>query len=534
MPGAQEIARLLVELADRVEFDRQSPFKARAYREAADRIAAGEVDLSRPDALEEAPGIGAKIAGKVRGLLEGQLPASLVRLRAEQPQELSALLRLPGIGPATARRLWQDGIGTVEELERRIASGEAVAGIAPAQRAHLLRAFAERQKGVPLPDLLYASHRLAQALRGVESAGELRRLDPTVAQPLWLAPECAEGRSAARGLFPLSLPGGFTLGEGSLRFVEEAALGAALLCATGPASFVAEVGEALQRRGLALTERGVLDGGTLVPCASEEEVFRRAGMEPVPPTLRGIPPADRAAAVWDVQGELHAHSTWSDGGETIAAMAAAALGRGYRYLAVTDHSQGLAVAQGLTPERYRAQRREIEEVQRTLPEGFRLLQGCEVDIHPDGSLDLPDDLLSELDMVIASVHGQFGQSQELATARLVRAIRHPLVTAIGHPGARKLGVRPPIAANWPEVLQAARESGTALELNASPRRLDLDYRWLEGTRAGLRFVIDTDAHSAEELAYMPLGIAQAQKAGIAAQDVLNAGPVEGVLRPGRT
>jgi DNA polymerase (family 10) len=232
-----------------------------------------------------------------------------------------------------------------------------------------------------------------------------------------------------------------------------------------------------------------------------------------------------------VQGDLHTHSNWSDGAQDIATMAAAAVARGYRYLAVTDHSQGLTVANGLTPERYRRQREEIRAVQRTLPAGFSLLQGCEVDIHPDGSLDLPDDLLRELDVVIASVHGQFDQGAEQVTARLLQALRHPLVTAIGHPGARKLGVRPAIAADWPRVFAAARAEGTALELNASPRRLDLDYRWLgeDGVR-GLSFVIDTDAHSTEELAYMPLGIAQAQKAGIAAKDVRNAGPVEQVLQ----
>jgi DNA polymerase (family 10) len=198
---------------------------------------------------------------------------------------------------------------------------------------------------------------------------------------------------------------------------------------------------------------------------------------------------------------------------------------------VTDHSQGLKVAHGLTPERFRSQREEIEALRRELPDGFTLLQGCEVDIHSDGSLDLPDDLLAELDLVIAAVHNHFDQGTEAVTARLLRAIRHPLVTAIGHPGSRKLGERPPLAADWPRVFAAARDAGTALELSASPRRLDLDYRWL-GTRdsADIHFVVDTDAHSAFELSYMPFGIAQAQKAGIESGQVLNAGPVEDVTR----
>ncbi|MDA8344639.1 MAG: PHP domain-containing protein [Thermaerobacter sp.] len=531
MRSAQEIAGLLQELADRVVFAQEGQWKSRAYSEAARRIADGSVDLSRPTALEDAPGIGVKIGGKIRRMLEGELPASLVRLRADQPPELSALLRLPGVGPSTARKLWAEGIGRVGELEAKLRAGTPLPGISPSQRTHLLRAFSERRLGVPLPELMAASAALMRSLRGVQPAGALRRLDPTVKDPQWFAPGSADNRRAWLEMQPFALPSGFTLGPKCLRFVEESVLGAALLAATGPAAFLEELQRALERRGLRMTPQGIFEGGTLVPCATEEEVFRGAGMEAVPPTLRGLDPARRAAAPRTVQGDLHTHSTWSDGAESIATMAAAAVARGYSYLAVTDHSQGLKVANGLTPERYRAQRQEIRDVQRSLPEGFRLLQGCEVDIHSDGSLDLPDDLLSELDVVIASVHGQFDQGVEEATMRLVRAIRHPLVTAIGHPGARKLGLRPPIAADWGRVFAAAREAGTALELNASPRRLDLDYRWLGDAGAqGLRFLIDTDAHSVEELGYMPLGIAQAQKAGVAAKDILNAGPVEDVLR----
>ena len=531
MPGAQEIAALLQELADRLAFAGESAWKVRAYREAAERIVDGMVDLRRPQALEEAPGIGGKIAGKVRGMLAGEVPGSLLRLRAEQPQELSALLRLPGIGPSTARKLFGAGIGTVRALEEQLLAGAALPAISQGQRRHLLRAFAERRLGVPLPELLAATARLAQRVPGIEPAGALRRLDPTVPVPAWLAPESAQGRAEWCALQPLTLPGGYVIGEESLAFAREDAFGPALLCATGPERFVQEVGEVLAAQGLRLTPEGLWRGEERIPSPSEEEVFRHAGMEPVTPALRGIAPALRAAAPQAVQGDLHTHSNWSDGAQDIATMAAAAVARGYRYLAVTDHSQGLTVANGLTPERYRRQREEIRAVQRTLPAGFTLLQGCEVDIHPDGSLDLPDDLLRELDVVIASVHGQFDQGAEQVTARLLRAVRHPLVTAIGHPGARKLGVRPAIAADWPRVFAAVRAEGTALELNASPRRLDLDYRWLgeDGVR-GLSFVIDTDAHSTEELAYMPLGIAQAQKAGIAAKDVRNAGPVEQVLQ----
>ncbi len=530
LPGAREIAAWLEELADRVAFAQEGQWKARAYREAAKRIAAGFVDLSDPQGLEQAPGIGPKIAGKIRGMLQGELPPSLLRLRREQPPELGALLALPGVGPTTARKLWQAGIGTLAELERRIQGDGVLAGIAQSQRSHLERAFKERGRGIPLPDLLAATADLQRTVPGLEPAGALRLLEPTVPSPVWIAPDDAHSRAAWREMQPYALRGGYPIAPESLVFVPEGALGPAVLAATGPAAFLAEAREALGRRGLRLEAQGLFQGEALVACATEEDLFRRAGMEPVPAPLRVLSPAQRLAAPRRVAGDLHTHSTWSDGAESIRTMAAAAVARGYRYLAITDHSQGLQIANGLTPERYRQQREEIREIQAELPDGFRLLQGCEVDIHPDGSLDLPDGLLGELDVVIASVHGHFDQGAEEATARLLRAIRHPLVSAIGHPGARKLGLRPPIAADWARVFAAARESGTALELNASPRRLDLDYRWLAGIDlSGLSFQIDTDAHAVEELGYMPLGIAQAQKAGIAAKDVRNAGPVEQVL-----
>lgn len=529
----QEIAALFSELADRVAFAGESPFKVRAYREAGHRIAMGELDLSRPGELERTHGIGEKIAAKIRLLLRGEDLPSLVRLRAEQPQELSALLRLPGVGPSTARRLWAAGIGSVAQLQASMDGGMVPAAVTKGQREQILRAFAERRLGVPLPDLLAATAALRTQIYGIEPAGGLRLLDPTVQSPRWIAPASARNRSAWASLEPWTLPGGFTLQEESVQFVEERVFGALLLLQTGPASFALEMGQVLAGRGLQLHAQGGLTRGEeVVACPTEEEVFALAGTAPVPPPLRGLSPIDRERAPRAVLGDLHTHSNWSDGGSDIRAMAMAALARGYRYLAVTDHSQGLKVARGLTPERYRAQRLEIEALRRELPQGFTLLQGCEVDIHPDGSLDLPDDLLAELDVVIASVHGQFEQGREEATARLVRAMHHPLVTALGHPGARKLGLRPPLAADWPSVFAAAAGTGTALELNASPRRLDLDYRWLReaGAGPGLSFLIDTDAHAPEELDHMPLGIAQAQKAGLSAEQIRNAGPVEGVLR----
>ncbi len=530
MRDPREIAALLYELADRVAFAGESPFKVRAYREAARRLEMHALDPGSLAALEAAPGIGKKISRKIVLMAKGELPPGLVRRRGDQPPELSALLRLPGVGPSTARHLWSQGIGTVGALRDRLEAGEQVAGVSQGQRRQLLRAFAERRLGVPLPDLMRVTEELRADAPGIAPTGDLRRLDPTVLHPCWLATR-AEAEAARRRL-PMLLEGIWTIGPDGVLVADEETFGPALLWHTGPSSFVREVEDALARHGLRLAADGLYRDGRRIPCRTEAELFEAADLEFVAPPLRGLDPAARKEAPTRVMGDLHTHSTWSDGLEDIERMAWGAIERGYRYLAVSDHSQGLKVANGLTPERFREQRREIEALRRTLPQGFTLLQGCEVDIHANGSLDLPDELLQELDVVIASVHNHFDQDVTSATERLVRAIRHPLVTAIGHPGARKLGERPPIAADWEKVFAAARDAGTALELSASPRRLDLDYRWLDRQGPqGLLFVIDTDAHSVHELDYMPLGIAQAQKAGVKSGQVLNAGPVGAVTRP---
>jgi DNA polymerase (family 10) len=515
-----------------VEFAGDSPWKARAYRQVAAQLRAGRLDPLRPDTYDRVPGVGPKIRAKLLALARGEGLARLERLRAEQPPELPALLALPGIGPRTARRLWEEaGIGRVEELAAALAAGRPLPGVSSRQEADLRRALAARREGIPLPSLLDFTRELEAHLRGLTPAGALRRLDPLIPDPLWLAPDDEPNRRALAGLLPATLPDGFVVPAGSVRLVPAAAFGPALAWATGPEAFSAELVAALAERGWRLAPDGLYDtDGRLVPVPSEEELFARAGLPPVPPHLRGLPAAAREDVLTAVKGDLHAHSDWSDGEDPIAEMVRAALSRGYTMLAITDHSHGLKVANGLSPERLQAQRREIEAIRRTLPEGFQLLHGCEVDIRPDGTLDLPDDVLAELDLVIASIHGDFQQPVEAMTARLLKALAHPAVTILGHPGARKLGRRPMVAADWDRVFAAASHHGVALEMSASPRRLDLDARLLKDhpLKDRLRIAVDTDAHSRAELEHMPLGIAQVAKAGIRPAAVLNTWPAERV------
>jgi DNA polymerase (family 10) len=531
----REVAALFTELADREEFAGANPFQVRAYREAARLLAAGAIDLGAPESFAKTPGIGPKIAEKLRALIATGTIPRLERLRQEQPEELQALLALPGIGPKTLRRLVAAGLERVAELEARITAGDPPAVLSRRQLASLERVFALRRQGMPLPLLMAFSRTLLAALdQPAAPAGGLARLDPVVADPLWVAVDTAQNRRLAASL-PATLPNGQIVPAEALRLVPEERFGVALLNAVGPSAFVAEVAARLAAAGLTLTADRLLLREEEVPTPDEGTLFARAGMEPVPPHLRGLAPAERRVRLGPVLGDLHTHSNWSDGAADIRTMAQAAKALGYRYLAITDHSAGLAVPHGLGVEGFAAQRAELKAVAAELGPDFTLLQGAEVNIGPDGSLDLPDGLLAELDVVVASLHSDLDDGTEAVTERLLRAVTHPLVTILGHPMARKLGLRAPVPADWPRVLKAAADHGVAVELNASPRRLDLDPALLaEGRKVGpLLVAVDTDAHAPTELEGMALGLLLAEKAGVSPSELLNLAPAEAVRRQGR-
>lgn len=536
-PSAIELAWTFEELSARAAFAGENPWKVRAYAEVARRLQEGSIDLSRPDRFTDLPGIGRNIARKLQDLLAGRPLSSLERLRREQPPGLLALLSLPGIGPKTARSLWEAGIGDLEDLRARIALGLPLPGLSARQREEVRTALALRQQGIPLAELLPFHRLVLDVLEPpVEAAGGFRRIDPVVRDPCWVAIDSPRNRARQKEM-PPTLPSGYRLPADWLRLTAADRFGAALVWATGPPTFISDLAARCAAQGLRLQPDGLYQGSRLLPTPREQDVFAAAGVPFLPPHRRSLASLTAPPTPWQVRGDLHCHSRWSDGRDEIAAMVAKACSLGYQYLAITDHTAGLKVAHGLTAEDFAAQRAEIEGLRPSLPPGFQLLQGAEVNILADGELDAPDGLLAQLDVVIASVHTDLQQGVEEATARLIRAVCHPLVSILGHPSARKLGRRPPLPADWERVAQAAIDSGTVLEMSASPRRFDLDRETVAqlSRRSSLRVAVNTDAHATYELDYMPLGLAQAEVAGLEPRQILNLQPLDAIsARLGRS
>jgi DNA polymerase (family 10) len=324
------------------------------------------------------------------------------------------------------------------------------------------------------------------------------------------------------------------------RVVPHDEFGSLLQYFTGSKQHNIDLRERALKHGLSLSEYGitVVETGRLERFATEEAFYARLGLQYIPPEFREgtneIALAEekkvpRPIESPDVQGDLHVHSNWSDGHDSIEDMALAARARGYRYIAVTDHSKGLGIAHGLNEERVREQRTEINRLNEILKD-FRVLAGIEVDIRADGSLDLPDEVLAGMDIVVASVHSAMGQEQEKMTRRIIRAMENPHVDVIGHPTGRLLGVREAIAVDMEAIFQAAARTGTALEINAMPDRLDLkDIHIFRARELGVKLSLGTDAHGTEHLPLMRFGVGIARRGWAGAGHILNTVPVEGVL-----
>jgi DNA polymerase (family 10) len=327
--------------------------------------------------------------------------------------------------------------------------------------------------------------------------------------------------------------------QADLRVLEPERWGAALQYFTGSQAHNVRVREIAQKQGLSLSEYGFKrqEGGEVLPCRQEEEVYETLGLPWIPPELREDRGEIQAAMAgqlprlveWDdIQGDLHAHTDWSDGVGTLAEMAEAARERGYRYLVISDHTQSLGIANGLTPERLRAQRAEIQ-VLNAQWDNFTLLQGCELEIKADGSLDFLDEVLAELDFVVASVHSSLRQDPAQITARVMHALRNPYVDVIGHPSGRILGQREESAVDLAAILEAAAGTGTALEVNSIPARLDLDDVHVRRARElGVKIAVNSDAHHPGGLDSLPYGLATARRGWATAADVLNTMTLEEV------
>ena len=555
------IADALDELGDLYELDGAVIHRVLAYRKAAKTVRDAPVSiaaLDRAGTLTTLPGIGATLAQKIHDLLEGgEIPAA-AKLRQRYPAGLLAITALPGLGPKRARRLF-DELG--------VDSPQALRAAADAQRIRTLKGFgakgetailaaldaggAERgrrrivlDRALGIAEMIVAALHEIEPQAQIELAGSARRradsvkdLDIVVDNATLLdalggleliETSAKTSASAARGRTHT----GMTV---ELRAVTPEQFGNLLQHLTGSNAHNAALRERAVRAGVHLSEYGVLDDATGVTkrCASETEVYALAGLDYIPPELRENRGELEAAAAGalpklvelsDIKGDLHAHTTASDGRASIEEMALAALAQGHEYLAITDHSATHGFGDDVSPEQLRRQIELIRDADARI-EGIRLLAGSEVNILPDGSPDYEDSLLAELDWVIASVHTSFGLGREEMTERMCRAASHPLIDAIGHPTGRLIERRPPYEIDIDALIAACAATGTMLEINSNPDRRDLnEIHARAAAAAGVGILVNSDAHSTERLLGLRYGVWTARRAWLTAADVANTLP----------
>ena len=557
------IAALFDELADLYELDGAIVHRVLAYRGAAKAVREAPTSvaaMARAGRVKDLPGIGATLEEKIVALLEtGTIPA-VEKLRAKFPPGLVDLTRLPGLGPKRARRLFDElGIDSLDALrvaaqeqrlrtlrgfgasfEQAVLAGlEAGVGDRPRARVLLSRArdigegIVATLREHPAADrveLAGSARRLADAVRDLDvvaSATDARALLDAFAQLDVIESCTSPGDNAARA----RTHSGVTV---DLRVVAPDQFGNLLQHLTGSQAHNVGIRERAVRRGLHVSEYGILDDATgeTLRCGSEEEVYERLGMPWIPPELReGRGELDLARApalveVADLKGDLHMHTVASDGRGTIEEMARAALARGYEYIAITDHSASHGFGNDVSPDELRRQIERVRAVDADL-EGIHVMIGTESNIGLDGSLDYDDDLLADLDWVIASVHTRFAMAEQQMTARVVAACEHPSCDAIGHLTGRKIEQRAAYAIDVDAVIEAAARTGTMLEINSAPDRRDLnDVHARAAAQAGVPIVIDSDAHRTATLANVRWGVATARRAWLGPGDVANTLPWE--------
>ena len=563
-----EIAQVFEDIGGLMELKGEDRFKIQAYQRAARAIDLHPVPLEKLAAegrLASVPGVGKAISEKITELLTTGEMRFYDSLRAEFPATLVAVMDISGVGPKLAGRFWKElGVQSIADLEAAIQDGRlaAMPKLGAKSAENIQRSIASlRQRDERLPiaqalalaDLLCDAVLAATPASEVVAAGSVRRFrdtigdfdlacaaaDPEVVVEAFLAlPVVSEVLRRGKNGANVRLQSGMDL---DLRVVHPDTFGSLLQHFTGSMEHNIALRERARRMGLSVSEYGITDlaTGVLTPCRTEEEVYQRLGLPYIPPEVRETgEEIERAAAgtlpqfitLEDIQGNLHTHTVASDGAATLEQMVAAAMERGYRYLAITDHSMSLGVASGLSPERLREHLVHIRALNEELDGRFHILTGSEVDIKSDGTMDYPDEILAGLDVVIASIHSAMGQDEETMTARVIRALRNPHVDILGHPTARMLGRRNPVKLDMERVFEVALETGTALEMNVALPRLDLkDVYIRRAVELGVPMVISSDAHSTSELDRMPRGISQARRGWTEARHVLNTRPLPELL-----
>jgi DNA polymerase (family 10) len=553
----RKVAQILHNIADILEIKGENPFRIRAYRRAAHNIeefGANLVDMHRRGELTTIPGVGRELAAKVAEILDTGTCAYYENLIREIPPGMLRLLAIPGVGPRTARVLFEElQVTNLEDLERVARSGRLVKirGFGAKTVQNVLRGLELVRRGrerFPLGQVLPFARELVTRLRDeapverISIAGSIRRFRDTVKDIDLVAasqkPEAVIAHFADLPVWAEVLERGTTRAAArtadglrvDLRVVETEVYGAALCYLTGSKMHNIRLRELAARQGLKLSEYGLFRDGKRIAGLEEDDVYAALGLPFIPPELRedtgeieaglqGRLP--RLLEYRDLKGDLHVHSAYSDGTGSLEMIADQARRLGLEWVGICDHSRSLKIAGGLSIAQLRHKISAIRAFNDTSPD-VKLLAGTEVEIDPKGRLDYPDEVLAELDLVVAAVHTHFRQEAEAMTARLLEAIRHPNVHLIAHPTGRLLGERPPYPVDLDRVIAEAARTGTALELNAYPKRLDLDdTRCRQAAGEGVRLGIGSDAHTVEQMSFLEFGVGVARRAWLTPKDCLN-------------
>jgi DNA polymerase (family X) len=567
-----EVAGLLQEYADLLQITGGDAFRARNYEKAAKSIAGFSGDVSQLDeaGLQKIAGVGKSIATKIVQYQQTGTISQLDELRVKIPESVRTMTRIPALGPKRAFQLYTDlGIHSIDELEAAIEEGRLrdLKGFGARSEEKIARGI-EIMRGLDKRAPLNVASQIADRIVAVigavpgcercEFAGSLRRFRETVGDidilaaaadsaPLMAAfiamPEVTsvvasgETKTSVRiSTEQVGHPGSIQV---DLRVIPAQSWGAAMQYFTGSQAHNVATREIAVRKKLKLSEYGLfeVETGNLLVSATEEEVYERLGLDWVPPPMREDNGEVQAAQrhqlpeliqLGDIKGDLHSHTNLTDGVGTLEEMVEAARARGYEYFAVTDHAPNLFM-QRMTLEKMLEQREQVRRLDAELG-GVRLLHGTELNIGPDGTVDWPEDVLAGFDLCVASVHSHFDQPRDEMTRRFIRACENPQVHVIGHPTARRLGKRGGVDVDFSELFRVCAETGTALEVNSQPQRLDLPSAHIKAARdAGVKFAIDTDSHTVGSLDLLRYGVGTAQRGWLTAEDVINAWPPDRLL-----
>jgi DNA polymerase (family 10) len=562
----KELADLFEKMADILEFKGENPFKISAYRKASRII--GDLtqdieEIAESGKLKDVPGIGEGMAQKVVEYLKTGKISKFEEVKKGVPDELIAIMDIPGMGPKTLSMLHKEkGISNLSQLEKASEDGSLLGlfGMGEKKIENIKRGIQllKQSKGrMNLGAAFPVAKRIVETLRQktgskkIEWAGSLRRMKENIGDIDILAtgpdkekivhafthlPEVKEVLASGETKASIIAEGGTQI---DLRVVEEDSYGAALQYFTGSKGHNIHLRGIAKAKGIKINEYGVFKGNKKIAGKEEKDVYRSLGMAWIEPELREDRGEIEAAQEKrlpklvqesEIKGDLHVHSKWSDGTSEIEEIAQAAQKRGYQYVAICDHSKSLRIAHGLDESRLMKQIEEIDRINEKL-KGFQILKGTEVDILTDGKLDFPEKILEKLDIVVAAVHSGFKQDKAKMTKRIVRALENPFVNIIAHPSGRLLGARDPYEVEMDELMEAAKKYGKALEINAYFERLDLDdVHSRKAKEMGVRVGIGTDAHHLDQMWMISLGVAVARRGWLEAKDVLNTLSLKEILK----